>query len=329
MRAEKFNKNDGVNNFMRRWFRFDKVSGIVLLVLFFGIVSVWAGNVLVSEDGIRASYSSSGGNMGLTQNFICIDGNGENRTLIFENGLLVNVTGEGETGGENSSNETIYSHATLGNGLILYYDLDETSGDALDLVGSNDGAVSGASQGVDGEIGTAYYFDGVNDVMDMGNDLSTSSSGSVSFWIKPSTTANVDIIGINILSENNLWRILKEASQHIQVQFYSPGNDAINSDDTLAIGEWNHVVVTGDGNTWKIYIDGTESGSSAIAGTNSGRWWDDLTATTHVWTLGANYISGDLYYGEGDIDEIGIWERALSSSEVEDLYNDGEGLAYE
>lgn len=76
------------------WLMNRKVSFLLLSVLFLGTVSVFAGNVFVGESGISASYYSENGSEGLTETFVCVDGNGGNRTLIFENGLLVNATGE-------------------------------------------------------------------------------------------------------------------------------------------------------------------------------------------------------------------------------------------
>ncbi len=39
--------------------------------------------------------------------------------------------------------------------------------------------------------------------------------------------------------------------------------------------------------------------------------------------------SQSFYRWDGLIDEIGIWDRALTDDEISDLYNDGEGLPYE
>jgi len=49
------------------------------------------------------------------------------------------------------------------------WNFDETSGDLLDLCGSNNGTLFGATQGVTGEIGNAYSFDGLDDYVTMGD----------------------------------------------------------------------------------------------------------------------------------------------------------------
>ncbi len=68
-----------------------------------------------------------------------------------------------------------------------------------------------------------------------------------------------------------------------------------------------------------IYIDGIIAGSPA---TYSGGTWSNVDT---------NYLGNDVLNGEwlvGDVDEVGIWNRVLTSDEVVDLYNAGDGIQY-
>ena len=66
--------------------------------------------------------------------------------------------------------------------LISYYKLDESSGDAIDAHGSNDGTVTGATQNVAGKINTAYSFDGAG--QDRVSTFTTPANGTISLWVK-------------------------------------------------------------------------------------------------------------------------------------------------
>src|SRR6056297_932617 len=62
------------------------------------------------------------------------------------------------------------SCSTEPDGLVSYYSLDESSGDAIDYISGNDGTPNGGvTQGVTGQVNGAYSFDGSNDYINIGN----------------------------------------------------------------------------------------------------------------------------------------------------------------
>jgi len=80
----------------------NKFIFLVLSVLFLGTISVLAGNVFVSESGIRAEYTSSLGSEGKSQNVSYRNEAGELGVLMFENGIFVGIGNEGSSGGDTS-----------------------------------------------------------------------------------------------------------------------------------------------------------------------------------------------------------------------------------
>ena len=95
-------------------------------------------------------------------------------------------------------------------------------------------------------------------------------------------------------------------------------------DSLIVTYEWDHAVYVKEGNTMRIYVNGQLVATGAYSGSYDG--------------LNVNYFSDtDLIMGInpwgypliGMLDEVGCWSRALSASEVEQLYNYGDGLAYE
>lgn len=182
---------------------------------------------------------------------------------------------------------------------------------------TNNGGVSLGSGIIEGDAvadGTNYLSSSVN--------LSNLSSASCSAWVK-TTDINTDAHFIGT------WRAGNVDNQFL---FYNPssftfyfGNGAaiLSVDTGIAInnGNWHHLVCVYDDNssTANVYIDGTLSGSGSTIGPLA-------EVTSPKFNLfDAGYSSGFL---NAEIDEVGVWNRALTSSEVSSLYNSGAGISY-
>ncbi len=85
------------------WLMNRKISFLVLSVLFLGTISVFAGNVFVSESGISATYSSSGGSVGDSQNVTYKGEDDSLYVMMFEDGIFIGVANESSGGSSNSS----------------------------------------------------------------------------------------------------------------------------------------------------------------------------------------------------------------------------------
>lgn len=94
----------------------------------------------------------------------------------------------------------------------------------------------------------------------------------------------------------------------------SGGEQRINSTTALPTGTWTHVAVTRSGTTGILHINGV------VAGQNSAMTLSpsSLGSTTNNW-LGRSQFSGDSYL-DGRIDDFRIYGRALTSTEILDLY---------
>ena len=89
--------------------------------------------------------------------------------------------------------EIAYTSPDLIDGIISYYNLDEAAGDAIDAHGSNDGSVSGATQGATGKINDAYSFDG-DDVVTLTSPITSGSDFTITAWINAATISGVKTI---------------------------------------------------------------------------------------------------------------------------------------
>jgi len=204
------------------------------------------------------------------------------------------------------------------NGIVSYYKLDETSGGiAYDsvLASENDGTVSGATHSATGKIHTAYSFDGTNDRIIA--DTSATSSVSLAVWIKTSFSDTQRIIEKDsettftslVFNEGGLQATIRDDSlTMVTTSTYSGYND----------GNWHFIVLTEDGTNLKLYANGSllETISSSSVGTQ----------TMSDFNIGV--MQGYRQHFDGLIDEVGIWSRALTSTEVTQLYNGGDGITY-
>lgn len=205
--------------------------------------------------------------------------------------------------------------------LISYYKLDESSGDAIDAHGSDDGTVTGATQNVSGKINTAYSFDG-NDLVELNSSISGDTSVTATCWFKTSSSTGFQAI----LDLNNDGG---SSTKGFAIEFdgadgvIQPLIDGIargSGSTVINDGTWHFAVITRNGNDYNVYLDGGSTPEATL--TNAG---GSFGAVNRIGQNGHASIDG---FFIGEVDEVGIWSRVLSTSEMSELYNSGNGLAY-
>ena len=90
------------------------------------------------------------------------------------------------------------------------------------------------------------------------------------------------------------------------------GNNAISEEGAVALNEWQHVVGTISTDSMRVYINGLQVGAAlAIEGPTSG-----------CFNIGElHQANGHWYYFDGAIDDLGVWNHALTEEEILALYN--------
>ena len=191
-------------------------------------------------------------------------------------------------------------------------------GDATDSSGyDNDGTISGASW-VDGICGSALNFDGADDYVDCGSSatLKPTQDITIEMWVKPSSTQNTyaDILGGH---QNNQGYVVQQYVNTNQYCF------AYNNDGTrtgwqgwqgsistqLTADVWQHFVVQKEGSTIRHYLNGTLSASGSVSG-------DIYYSATEPFYIGIGWLLTSGRYFTGDIDEVRIYNHALTADEV-------------
>jgi len=198
---------------------------------------------------------------------------------------------------------------------VSYWKFD---GDATDSVGSNDGTITGATNGSSyGKINEGYNFDG-NDYITL-PDTFNPSAYTVSVWIKAAATSSPQqIIDNTGTAANKSFKILLYNNTLYFRHYDSSGS---NHDITTSFSDtsgWHHILFKWDGTTTTAYIDNVSKGTSGVSS----------ISTTNKMRFGARPLSSPDQYYTGNMDEVGIWSRALTSTEISELYNSGDGKQY-
>lgn len=198
---------------------------------------------------------------------------------------------------------------------VAYWKLD---GDATDSAGSNDGTIYGATT-TTGQVGDSLEFDGEGDYVDCGNNdsLDMADALTVSAWIKRSSFSTIGtIIGKNNGNSVTAGYSLHSYTQGLQLQFYS-SNRWRRTTPRVAVtaNQWHHVVGTFNGNVAYLYVDGEQRASLVHNG--------DIAIAAGYPVQIAYWRSQRPEYFKGSIDEVAIFDTALSADQIEAMYQAG------
>ncbi len=205
-------------------------------------------------------------------------------------------------------------------------DLTDESANGNDLTDHNtvaydSGDYREGSASLDLERGNAEYAS-ISDGDQVGLDLA--GDFSIGGWVKvESYVDNVPVLGKGNPGSVNLAYLLdfnlNSGEYRLRGMFstngtYQSANAVeVGAGEDFPTGEWHHVVLVRDGTDLYLYVDGSEAETKS--GASSGAVYD----SADDFTVGE---SGGTYY-DGLMDEQFVFSRALSLSEVQDIYNNG------
>ncbi len=225
----------------------------------------------------------------------------------------------------NGATETIYSSGNINmTGNLLLWHLNETSGTIADSSGNGKtGSASGASYSSSGKFWGAYNFSG------SGHEIVASSGviGNHSFtalaWIKQSSSRFGGIIGETYGGTDD-WGFLSAFSgNRARVKIVNSSGTPIIWDSTsnmIPDNTWLLVGVAYDSADGKVYFIKNDTNYTNIFSITGGLK-DDGNA------LRVGLVDGPSYYFDGSIDEVSVFNRLLSPSEIQDIYDRGSGLS--
>jgi len=206
-------------------------------------------------------------------------------------------------------------------GLVAYLSFDESSGtSAADASGNNNhGDVMGDAQWIAGKVGGALAFDGVDDIVVLNQNSGlpiynngTDNAFSVAMWVKGGPQNDMRIFSEGSTTSNNpLFNLGTQnagATGQFDVYIRPAGMGHTYSmaepfDDT-----WHHIAWVDENGDARLYVDGLLDGG-------------DFSYTRAALALDTTTVGGILrgapsHFFTGEIDEVHIYNRALSQAEV-------------
>jgi hypothetical protein len=204
-------------------------------------------------------------------------------------------------------------------GLVAYWSFDEGEGDiAHDYSGhGNDGIIYGASW-VQRVSGYALYFDGLDDRVEVPaiSEMTDVQMNQITLmgWISLDTE-DLEIKQF-IEGHTRTGEIFLETNSSTTTMTFHIASDKGRSRDVttpaLSLYTWHHIAATYNGSVQKVYLDGEPVASKT--------WKDTFTITTGF-MLGRDY-EGTVQYLDGKLDEVRIYDIALTDDEVREFYKE-------
>ncbi len=210
-------------------------------------------------------------------------------------------------------------------GLVAYYPFNGTAND--ESGNANNGTVNGAALTIDrfGVVNKAYMFDGIDDKIIVSSSPSLSYVNthefSISLWINTTTNSGDNSERIFISQDDGA------GNAFIYVVMEPFGNYScgvtegmqwkfMHSSTPITTGQWHNVVMTVNNNTTKLYVDNLMIGQLNYSNIN----WAFNTADM---VIGSGLSGGIVSPINGKMDDIRLYKKVLSESEIRALYREG------
>ena len=236
-----------------------------------------------------------------------------NSATAVDGAHLITAVARDTTGNERETQVVSISSSNPGSrmrGLVAAFGFEEGSGTIADASGNHHtGIAAGGTTWQTGQDGSAIKFDGTGLITIADSDMLDLTTGmTVEARVNPSALSG--------------WRtvIMKETTAGLVYTLYANDN-APNPAVTINTGGpdqstpgtvslvpnvWTHLAATYDGAVLRLFVNGDEVGSRAVPGS--------LVKTRRPLRIGGNGIWGE--YFEGLIDDVRVYNRALSASEI-------------
>lgn len=213
-----------------------------------------------------------------------------------------------------------FSNAQTGD-LIAYYPFNGNANDQSGL--GHHGTASGAVLVADraGNPNSAFYFDGVNDYIRVPNSssLNFQNAITINFWLKVGQFFSREIYLLSHGSYENRWKISITPEQKRlrgTIRTNNPANSGIkdlDSETALMTDTYYNITVLFSGSDFEIYINGELDAYSS---------WSGQILPTSIDLMIAQRLPTDNNYNfKGVLDDIRIYDYALSVAEIQNIYN--------
>ncbi len=217
-------------------------------------------------------------------------------------------------------------------GLVGYWSMNEgTSTVATDFSGNgNHGTLqtfsnppTATSGWASGKLGKGLEFDGTSDYISIPNSSSLQMNQNMTIvaWVNVDDASNLRFILEKGLNDNDNYGFYTAGSGVLNFEFQDSGSvyrSFTSNTGAVVLDQWRQVAVVFDdtNNLITFYSNGSVNRQQAMAYSFLGTQTDELK-------IGRQNYGGSNYYFDGTMDEVRIYNRALSASEIATLYGSG------
>jgi hypothetical protein len=160
----------------------------------------------------------------------------------------------------------------------------------------------------------SILFDGVDDYVVCDQNTEMSNIFTISSIIKlTSRNTNGTIVGSSANGADNVFRIIGDVLTCLFTESADVNNTNLIGATVLTYGIFYHVTVTVNINTVTLYLNGVQDATTTV-GFNIGSW-------TQRMGIGRRSTTRDEWYFNGNIATVQIYNRALSTPEIQQNYN--------
>ena len=204
-------------------------------------------------------------------------------------------------------------------GLISWWPAE---GDARDIISGNSGVLVNGTSFAPGKVGQAFVFNGINQVLQVADSPSLNPTNGLTLegWVYVQAfSANnaVSVAGKDNPYANRQYLLAMDTvvtnwvfRAHVGVP---SGFQNFNGTRPLQLQTWYHVAMTYDGSSLRLYVNGALDGSMAVTG--------PIITSTDPLLIGGS-VPGPWNFN-GRVDELSLYGRALSATEIAGIYNAG------
>ena len=198
------------------------------------------------------------------------------------------------------------------------YDFEDTATPGKDIVGTvGDATVNGGEITTDAERGNVLKLDGVDDFVKLPEQATAYKGYTIMMWFKASELQMWQRV-FDLGDDNRNYMFLSPMAATNKLRFaqtMSDDGEKMINGDTVKRDDWVHVAITISGTSKRttMYVDGEKVGSTVLS-----VWPEEYLGTSNY--IGKSQFVADPYF-EGCVDDVYIFDYALSKDEVNSYMN--------
>jgi hypothetical protein len=255
-----------------------------------------------------------------------------NRILSQDEVINLYQVGKAKMGKIGASSNSYLSSGLLGHWTFDGTDVNWSTGRANDELGTNNAIIRNMSTSttpIPGEVGQAFYFDGTDDFLLISDShFSQPNDWTLSAWVKPENYSGGDAGNKSIFlngddldgggnSGFNLIMLITTGVPRVDAVVGANSTETLSGTSALERNVWTHLAAVKNGTSFSLYRNGSLENSTTLTSATM-----DYTSDAPDTSIGTRSDRG-LAFFPGGIDDVRVYSRAFSASEIASLFKAG------